>query len=872
MNKSYLIILLVLINIFCFAQEKEKFLLKQREINLPFEIKVKVPDIYPKVGLVLSGGGARGLAQIGVIQSLYENKILFEYIAGTSMGSIVGGLLSSGYSIDDLKNIAGTYNWVELITLERVNRSDLFIDQKVTEDKSFFNLQLDGIKPIIPNAWSSGSKVAQALNTLVANAPINSYDHYDEMLYKYSVIATDMGNGIPLVLKSGPLSKAMRASSSFSLLLPPVKFDSILVADGGLVANIPVKLMKKNGADYIIAVNSTSPLHDKNDLINPWMIADQSISIPMAIINNQNLEDANFIIQPKLTNKGSSDFSNVKPSIDSGYVETNRNISNLKESLRNEIYSRFKNQYPFFNSLVNSDYLIEKIEEYLSGDYSSFEFEINEKSNVKINLISNPYINTVSYEGVNEDNFYELSKIVSKLNNTKYNPYKIIECGLQMLRYYRDNLNIFAKINQISFNPETNHLNFIINEGIIDSIEIKGNKRTNITVITRELVMKENTIFTSRQLKNSLANLYSTNLFEDVEISLVRKNEKNIVVVNLQEKVSRIARFGLRVDNEYLTQVLIDVRDENLFGTGTEIGTTFFSGLKNRSISLEHKSNRIFDTYFNYKLRAYHNFIEIKEYENDIEKEESSLHRVSNSSYKQIINGIALGAGTQVERFGNLFAELRYERNMLKNLSNFQKEEDFKLLAFKASLNIDSMNDYPYPTSGFYVNTFYETAQQLLGAREGYSKFYFDYEGIFSIDRDNAFKTKLQIGFADQTLPLSQHFNFGGQNSFFGLKEYEQRGRQILIASLEYRYKVPLKIIIDPYIKLRYDLGSIWPNKNEIKLKDLQHAVGLSLSFNTPIGPADFSVGQSFIIKDGLFSNGITAGPLQFYFTIGYYY
>jgi NTE family protein len=80
-------------------------------------------------------------------------------------------------------------------------------------------------------------------------------------------------------------------------------------------------------------------------------------------------------------------------------------------------------------------------------------------------------------------------------------------------------------------------------------------------------------------LKNSLANLYSTNLFEDVEIYLERKNEKNIVVVNLQEKVSRIARFGLRVDNEYLTQVLIDVRDENLFGTGTEIGTTFFSGI-----------------------------------------------------------------------------------------------------------------------------------------------------------------------------------------------------------------------------------------------------------------------------------------------------
>jgi NTE family protein len=125
---------------------------------------------------------------------------------------------------------------------------------------------------------------------------------------------------------------------------------------------------------------------------------------------------------------------------------------------------------------------------------------------------------------------------------------------------------------------------------------------------------------------------------------------------------------------------------------------------------------------------------------------------------------------------------------------------------------------------------------------------------------------------ADNTLPLTQQFSLGGQNMFFGFRNDEYRGRQILNVSAEYRYKLPVKIFFDAYFKLRYDIGSAWEEREAIRYKDLKHGIGVTLSFDTPIGPADFSVGRSFFFKDRLPKNTLVKGEPFFYFTIGYYY
>ncbi|MHB8931274.1 MAG: BamA/TamA family outer membrane protein, partial [Melioribacteraceae bacterium] len=247
--------------------------------------------------------------------------------------------------------------------------------------------------------------------------------------------------------------------------------------------------------------------------------------------------------------------------------------------------------------------------------------------------------------------------------------------------------------------------------------------------------------------------------------------------------------------------------------------------------------------------------------------------RSKTGEYRQSYVGGSFGIGSQVEKFGNFLIEARYQRDEIKNKLDYTGPTYIKdISSLRFSLFIDSQNEYPYPTVGFLVKSFYETAQTVLGGDIGYTKFYFDYKNIISYRSINTLSVRAVIGLGDGTVPLSEQYSLGGQNSFFGLRDNEFRGRQVFFTSLEYRYKLPIKIFFDTYIKARYDLGSIWQEREQIRLKDLRHGVGATLSFNTPVGPADFSVGKSFYFINKLSNNAIVWGPAYFYFTIGYYY
>jgi NTE family protein len=274
-----------------------------------------------------------------------------------------------------------------------------------------------------------------------------------------------------------------------------------------------------------------------------------------------------------------------------------------------------------------------------------------------------------------------------------------------------------------------------------------------------------------------------------------------------------------------------------------------------------------------YKIRAFEEFNDVNVYKDDSLKADNEFSRSKTGEYRQIFYGGIFGIGAQVKRFGNLFVEARYQRDEVKNNFDYTGpvyKTDISSLRF--SLSIDSQNEYPYPISGFLIKAFYETAQTALGGDIGYTKFFIDYKNIFSLSNIGVWSLRAMLGAADNTLPLSEQFSLGGQNSFFGLRDFEYRGRQIFLTSLEYRYKLPFQLFFDSYIKARYDLGSVWIERQQIRLKDLRHGLGATLSLNTPIGPADFSVGRSFYLKNILPENTVVWGPIYFYFTIGFYY
>ena len=901
LNKKLIIFFISFLLISCLsAQTKTTLKLDLTEKFLPFGLTEKVAANIPKIGLALSGGGARSISQLGVLRAFEEKNIPIEFIVGTSMGSVVGGLYSAGYSLSDLDSIIQNAGWGSFFSTQQSNRNDLFIDQKITEDRAIVSFRMDGLKPLIPTSISSGQRAANFLNLVAINAPLQAEESYNNLRFKYRAISSDLISGKEIIIGRGPLGLAMRASSSVTLLLPPVKVDSLLLVDGGLVSNIPSREVRDLGADIVVAVDASSPLYNEEELNFPWTIADQLVSIPMRILNDQQLEEADFVILPDLGKRKNSDFTNLSDVVAQGYSSALPVIEKIKKMFKRKFQSSLdipekifthlilkvnptEFEKSFYGNLIRKDSVSNKellfelsdcFNESGLKDVSIEIEEINGNSILSIVTEYNPVISTIEISGASPLNQEIAFKILSPLLEKSFNPNKTLTAALDVIRKFKSSGYSLARIEKISFDENLHVLLLKLSEGLISKIIVEGNTKTKEKIITREFPLSAGDYFKYNLAEKGLTNLRSTNLFDQIDLIVVPVGDENELELRVVEKTSSVIRIGMRIDNEYQTQFSIDVRDENFNGTGTEIGATISGGIRNRSYSLEQKANRVFDSYLTYKVRAFHEFNDINIYSDDFLTDGNGFSRSKTGEYRQLFTGGSFGIGAQVGRFGNIFVEARYQRDEIKNKSDYTGpiyKTDISSLRF--SLSIDSQNDYPYPTEGFFVKGIYETAQTALGGDIGYTKFLFDYKNYFSLNsRTNTWGVRAMVGSADKTLPLTEQFSFGGQNSFFGLRDYEFRGRQIFLTSLEHRYKLPIKLFFDTYVRVRYDLGSIWEEREQIRFKDLRHGIGASLSINTPIGPADFSVGKSFYFKNTLANNAIVWGPTFFYFTIGYYY
>lgn len=891
---------------FCFissisAQQTEIIKIETKVRHLPFGLTENISADKLSVALALSGGGARGLAQIGVLKALEEVNLPLNMIVGTSMGSVVGGLYAAGYSTRELDSIANVIDWDSFISLDRkINRQELFVDQKITEDKAILNLRLQGLKPIFPTSINDGQRLSNQLNLLALQAPIHVDKSFDNMLYKFRAVCTDLVTGDRVILSNGSLSLAMRASSSVSFLLSPTKYDSLTLVDGGLVANIPVKTAIEQGGDFVIAVNTTSDLHNQEELDYPWNVADQVVSIPMKLLNEYQLSSTDFIIQPKLQNYLANDFSQIDSIIQSGYNAASYLTIQIKQRIDSLVDVRLnKNNKYYSNPLIKSDQVPEFLqalapytnwqdsvssaqikkalnEVFDTGEFENLEARIEKQADFHlIDIVGKkkPPIKSVTISGIEIINQTEIDPIISAIVNKPLVERNLADAVIKILRLYRKRGYSLADLIELSIDQTSGNLALNFDEGKISKIYLSGNDRTSETVITREFPVKEGDYFLYQNIEEGLTHLRSTNLFSNVVFSVLKENGSNVVLLEVTEKVSGVARLGFRADSENKTQFSLDIRDENLFGSGTELGALFYGGTRNRGYVLEHKTNRIWNTYLTYKINAYYLFDDAFIYGDDLPTSDTKFSRSVLGEYRQIYYGASLSVGTQVERFGNLIFKGRYELNQLKNkIGTIISPDKLKIVSLKISTTIDTQDKYPYPQNGFLFTGFYETAQTILGGDVGFTNLFFDYKNYFTFSENHTLSPHISLGFGDKTLPLSQHYSLGGQYSFFGMREDEFRGRQLFLSSLEYRYNLPVDLFFDTYVSLRYDLGAIWNVQEAIRFKDLRHGIGTSISLDTPIGPADFAVGRSFLFKKNLPGNPISLGEVIFYFSIGYYF
>jgi len=393
-------------------------------------------------------------------------------------------------------------------------------------------------------------------------------------------------------------------------------------------------------------------------------------------------------------------------------------------------------------------------------------------------------------------------------------------------------------------------------------------------VIMREIKIAKTSPIISENLTESIENVMSTNLFQQVSFDFDFKKDlyNPFLKVRVIEKNTKALRFSVKVDNERKLQLLLDLRDENIFGTAVESGLLAAGGLRNRIYLFEVKSNQFFSLPLTFNFNSYYTFRDINRYTQTIDSTENKFDVEKIGEYRNFRNGgLSFLFGTQLERLGTIYGQAYLENQEIKNKFGSESlTEKLRVVKLKFGGIFDTEDIVPFPSKGSLINFYYETANDILAGNLSYSKLYISYEQYFPIAKSQTLRPRFIFGFGDKTTPLTEQYSLGGEKSFFGMVEDELRGRQILETSIEYRYLFPYKLFFDTYFSFRYDLGNVWQFTEDIRFKDLRHGIGLSAAFDTPIGEASFSVGRSFIIRKGLKKDSFIFGPYDFYFSIGY--
>lgn len=858
------------------------------------------PDsLRPKIALVLSGGGARGVAQIGALKEFEKAGIKIDYIVGTSIGSIIGGLYAVGYTADEMDSIICSANWDEIVSIgSQQDREDLFIDQKRINDRNLFTLRFDNFELVVPEAISFGTKFNAFLKGLFWNGIYKDNGNFNNLKYKFRAVATDLVKGESVTLKSGNLEKAIRASAAIPLQYSPVRLDSMVLVDGGLMANIPVKQALEFNPDIIIVINTISPLLSQDKLNKPWNVADQVVSIMMKRFSDKSDKVADIIIEPEIGNYSNIDFSGLENLIAKGSYAARVRLPEIKYLIKTKQKEKLaafaeiladnidKELYPLkLIAATYPDRSYERQDRVSTGftmhlaNEDSLKIGINgllyPKNNIKlISFVNNnaawPKKIRIKKIEIIHDDTLDLKDLVKRLE-MRYVSGIFIEKDKRdiqetIAKEYRKHGYSYASAENIKF-CDDGILKVYIDKGIIRSINYYGNKSSDF-LIARELTFKVGDPVYSNTIIESWENIINTEIFLDAEIEIVRIHPDSGLDLNIYvtEAGSQRLSAGLRVDDERNTQIGIELVQENIFNLGSMFGIRFAGGGRNQKVVVSQTNPRIFNTLIGEATEIYWESKKVNRY---TDQRGLPLNRFGRNIIGEEVEeryGFRGSLSSQIGKKGSFAVTYRYEQQRTYDINEKDIPGFSPLSTIKFETIYDTEDRAYFPTSGRFINFSLETNVWDPSEAIAFSKAVFSMKFHVSAGR-HTISPSIFIGFADGSLPRPEFFDLGGSGSFFGMREQEQRGRQVFLSSLHYRFKSPIKIFFDTYLSFRYDLGSTWEIPETIRFSSLKHGAGVCISLDTPLGPACFSAGRSFYFLKN--PETVVLGPVKMYFSIG---
>uniref|UniRef100_Q3ATV9 PNPLA domain-containing protein n=1 Tax=Chlorobium chlorochromatii (strain CaD3) TaxID=340177 RepID=Q3ATV9_CHLCH len=548
-------------------------------LALPYNRYALKPFMRParkSVAVALSGGGANALAQIGVLKAFEEAHIPVDAIAGTSMGAIIGGLYSCGYSAAELEQLALTMPWSSILALqEDYSRSSLFVEQQRIRDRATIALRFDGLKLLLPQSLNSAQAFTRTMDMLVLHALYHPHSNFSSLPIAFRAVTTDLVSGERVTLESGSLSEAMRASSTVPILFEPIHRAEQQLVDGGLVANLPVDELAHFGADCKIAIDTHGSMYATGkELDLPWKAADQAMTILITLQYPAQRAQASLVIEPETGKHKATDFKNIPQLIAAGYVAGKQQVPTLqrllaitspsnssapqtssvppssivpsvatpppispiltanKKEMRNFSLATYTKRWSISPTSTELERLVgEKVasalelhallRDLLATDYfARVSAEVHQEDRtvtVKLEALPSVTVVTVQGELADELSSAELNECFAPLMGRLYTNHQATAALEALVRRLRAKGYSLAAIEQV--HVENERLTITFSSGKAAMLTISLNKgRTLLTPIQRELKLDATKPLRLRAAEESVKNLYETGVFNRVSL------------------------------------------------------------------------------------------------------------------------------------------------------------------------------------------------------------------------------------------------------------------------------------------------------------------------------------------------------------------
>ncbi len=776
----------------------------------------------PKIGLALSGGGALGFAHIGTLKLLDSLDIPIDYIAGTSMGGIAGALYAVGYSGAEIETLAYSLDWQELFT-DQPTRPLLPFFQKIDAEKFQFEFGIRDFRPVDKGGVIAGQKIALTFARLVL--PYLHVHDFGQLPIPFRCVAVDLMTGNEVVLKSGSLPKAMRATMAVPSIFSPVEWGDSLLVDGGLLNNLPVDVVQDMGADFVIASVVRNPYKEKQELRTTLDVLAQSFNILRDNKLDYNADKADILIRCYLKGSTPADFINARIGriISTGEIAAHNNLDKLLA---------LKQQYHLT------------------------------RSTIKQSRPSPQAVTVIGKISITGNQTIPQTAIRACLNLTEGDPYVADTLKVRLDRLAA--LGDYRQIRSEVVNLEDGTVEIIIRlleelRPIIYAVDIRGNKRLSFDFIYRSFGVEPGDIFAVREIEERINYLNGLGYFKNIYYEIEPLNRTYIrLILQVTELPPQKLRVGVRYDDYHQLIAALDYQSTSALIRGLRWDAEWqFIGLDQFKLRALYPSRRL-----SYPLYPFAHF--------DTRHIPTYLYSLRGNKIARYFDRstqAGVGFGLLWKNYWNFEAEGLFEHVDIRpdiaaeNSLDFSNWKD-RLWKMVLASNFDLLDNAFAPRTGLQAHFSYERAYRDDWKDSKYTRVQFYFNQHFS-RHHHYLRLYGYYGYA-YLQGFSNRFVYqGGPECFTGV-EYDQLiGTRLGVARCDYAYELLKNLFLRLSFNTAFNLRNSWLAPG-LKPPPI-YGYGCGVKFVSPVGPFNLLLGYG---DKSVFYPG--KKRLLLYFTAGY--